>query len=49
MILPHQFFAGILADFAEFIVGVDNLAAVVGNTDDGMLIQREFLKFKLQK
>ena len=46
MVLPQQLLAAIEADLTEFVVGIGDLAAAVGDADNGMRIQRIFLKFK---
>ena len=35
---------GVLADFAELFVGINNVARLVGDADDGMLVQRLLLR-----
>jgi len=38
MILPNEFLARIPGDFAEFVVGVEDLALGVGNGGNGVMI-----------
>ena len=45
MILSQNLLTRVLADFAEFIIGVNDVALSISNADDGVLIQREFLMF----
>jgi hypothetical protein len=45
VVLAEQLFERVLADFAEFLVGVDDVAVDVGDADDGMLVERELLVF----
>ena len=46
--LPLQLVEGVAADLAEFVVGVGNDTVAVGNADDGMLVEGEFLVFQCQ-
>src|SRR5215204_1732180 len=41
VVLPDEFFARVLRDFAELVVDVVDAAGLVGDGDDGRLVERE--------
>ena len=43
MVLAQQFFPRIATDLTEAVVGVDDRALGVGDADDGVLVEGEFL------
>ena len=45
VVLPQQLVARIAADLAELVVDVGDAARRVGDTDDGMVVQRQVLAF----
>ena len=49
MAVAQQLFTGITADFAEFVVDMDNIAISIGHADNGMFIYRLTQWFQRQR